>query len=450
MPQSQHGIASKIRKAALSGLLAVVATLFTLLLAELLTMWLYPTIRGNANTWADIYDRLHMINAETELAQGKRFYGKSVEVASLLHPYLGFAMDPQTQLQQRNGKWFHPYSDLGFFRSGTLPIGHNDDTFIVAISGGSVAGQFFNTGGNLALQRALESDPVLRRKKVKVLNYALAGFKQPQELMTLNYLLVLGGHFDLWISLNGFNDIVLPAFENEPNHVAMVYPRGWNLLTQSAVDPVEANLRSVLFTTTAQREHWRTIAARPLLERSALVRAWWDIIDRRLQEKARTLTEQVQARQMRSFDYGPVYLDRDGVGPEFLAQRSLEIWERSTQQMAKLCASNGTTYVVFVQPNQYFKDSKVLNEEEKRIAWAKDGYRPYAEIGYPLLAASAPKLRAEGISVVDLTMIFRDESRTVYSDTCCHLNDLGNEIMGQHMTEEIIRVLREKNSALTQ
>ena len=34
-------------------------------------------------------------------------------------------------------------------------------------------------------------------------------------------------------------------------------------------------------------------------------------------------------------------------------------------------------------------------------------------------------------------MLFRDEPRTVYGDTCCHLNRLGNELMAAEIARAI-------------
>ncbi len=447
MVQSQRGFTSTLRRLGIGAMVALVSTGVALLAVELSTLWIYPKVRGNTSTWADIDNRLHVANVEIELARGKSFAGKAMEAASEIHPYLGFAMDPRAELQQEDGSMFHPYSDLGFFMGGTLPPARGKNEFVVAISGGSVAAHFFNQGGFNQLKKLLRSIPALQSKRIIVKNYALPGFKQPQELMALNYLLVLGAQFDLWISINGFNDMVLPVYENEPAHVAMVYPRGWNLLTESVVEPAEAEFRSAIFTITAQREDWRAFATRPWLTRSAFVRAWWDIVDRRMEEKARELMKEIQAAQSRQIDRGPVSLDATGSGTDRLQRRALEIWEQSTRQMAKLCEANGIQYVVFVQPNQYFKDSKVLNAEEKQIAWAETGYRPYVEAGYPLLVESIPKLRAEGISVVDSTMIFRDEARTVYNDTCCHLNKLGNDLLGEHIAAEIVHLFDEKPEA---
>ena len=55
-----------------------------------------------------------------------------------------------------------------------------------------------------------------------------------------------------------------------------------------------------------------------------------------------------------------------------------------------------------------------------------------------LLQAAAQDMRTEGLPVYDLTGIFRDNTETVYEDACCHLNELGNQIMA----EEILGIIQ--------
>ena len=43
------------------------------------------------------------------------------------------------------------------------------------------------------------------------------------------------------------------------------------------------------------------------------------------------------------------------------------------------------------------------------------------------------ELRKEGIEFHDFTELFKTEARTVYKDSCCHYNDLGNEILVQQI-----------------
>jgi len=43
--------------------------------------------------------------------------------------------------------------------------------------------------------------------------------------MRLNYLLALGARFDLFINLDGFNEVALPPAENIPKGVFLFFPR---------------------------------------------------------------------------------------------------------------------------------------------------------------------------------------------------------------------------------
>lgn len=440
---------SRIQRTAVGGFLIVAGLILALTVAELGTRWLYPVLRSTGDTWANIDQRLDQSDVILELARGNQAAVPAALVSTVAHPYLGFVMDSEVELTSRDGTSVRPYSELGFL-NGCLPPPNRDGAFIIGVSGGSVAAQFMTVGsGAPKLRELLQTDPYFQGKQIEFQNYALPGYKQPQELMTLNYLLVLGAQFDMWISINGFNDVVLPVIENAPAHVSIVYPRSWHLLNQRVVDLMGMNLRSATYAAAHHRDRLRSIVAAEPLRSSAFVRAWWDIADRALEEDTRALAGQVRDWQQQGTDgqsYGPVSLDGAGLDSEFLARRAMEIWKQSSRQMAKLCEANDIEYIQFVQPNQYFKGSKVLNAEEQRFAWTRDGYQPYAEMAYPLLVESLPSLQVEGVPVIDLTMIYRDEERTVYIDSCCHVNDLGNEILGQYFAEEILRAVHAKNT----
>jgi hypothetical protein len=53
-----------------------------------------------------------------------------------------------------------------------------------------------------------------------VLSLAAPDYKQPQALMALKYLLVLGAHFDAIVNFDGVNEIALPESEPAPLGVA--------------------------------------------------------------------------------------------------------------------------------------------------------------------------------------------------------------------------------------
>ena len=113
-------------------------------------------------------------------------------------------------------------------------------------------------------------------------------------------------------------------------------------------------------------------------------------------------------------------------------------WARSSLQMHQVCEANGIEYFHFLQPNQYVPGSKPLHAEEKRLAWSENSlYRKAVERGYPLLIAKGRELRERGVAYTDLSPIFRDNDSFLYLDICCHLNIVGNQLLGERIGQVI-------------
>jgi hypothetical protein len=79
-----------------------------------------------------------------------------------------------------------------------------------------------------------------------------------------------------------------------------------------------------------------------------------------------------------------------------------------------------------------------LTAEERehaiRLDWAGSERIPS---GYPLLIQRGEHLRKMGVRFVDLTSIFADEYRRVYSDFCCHVNQLGADIIARKIARVV-------------
>jgi hypothetical protein len=100
-----------------------------------------------------------------------------------------------------------------------------------------------------------------RGKEIVILSLATGGYKQPQQLMALTYLLALGAHFDLVINVDGFNEVALPAAENVPQGYSPYYPRGWQL----QVGPLDMEQRKLVGRISYQRDR-RAAWAKRFLE----------------------------------------------------------------------------------------------------------------------------------------------------------------------------------------
>jgi hypothetical protein len=51
--------------------------------------------------------------------------------------------------------------------------------------------------------------------------------------------------------------------------------------------------------------------------------------------------------------------------------------------------------------------------------------------GYPMLLARQPELEAAGVEFLDLSGLYAQEQRTMYSDRFCHFNKEGNDILAR-------------------
>src|SRR5262249_42680254 len=104
---------------------------------------------------------------------------------------------------------------------------------IIGLVGGSLAEQFASSALEI-LANDLKESSYFAGKELVFVRLALSGYKQPQQLLAVNYLLTLGGQFDILINIDGYNEVVLPVVENAPNHVFAGFPRSWHLRVTEA------------------------------------------------------------------------------------------------------------------------------------------------------------------------------------------------------------------------
>jgi hypothetical protein len=178
-----------------------------------------------------------------------------------------------------------------------------------------------------------------------------------------------------------------------------------------------------------------------LASSSAFALTLWDALDRG-QEAA--LREEVAELETLLADGGGLAPRVRGpslaIGSENELYRELAaIWERSSVQMDALCAAYGIRYIHALQPNQYWPDSKPLTEEEREVAYYDDSSTAERiPRGYRLLREAGERLRERGVHFVDLTGIFAAERRTVYTDPCCHVNELGARLIAERLAAAIL------------
>lgn len=337
-----------------------------------------------------------------------------------LHPYLGYAVTRKgAGVQGFQGK-FLP----------TEPAGENVSTIL--LTGGSVAAQVWRGGLEGAFNSYLaERGP----RKVRVFPVVAGGFKQPQQLQALSYLLSIGAQFDVVINLDGFNDLVLPYVENARANIYPFYPRSWQsrlVLRSGGADQVTVG--EIAYLRKEQRE-WVRWLQRSILGNSAIAGIAVRGLIASNANRIASLEKHIAVARGKNAPYdlefnGPKYKleTRDQVVAE-----SVNVWARSSVLMSRMARANGTEYYHFLQPNQYVSGSKPFSaDERKHFIQPGHPYGTIAALGYPRLIGKGASLRDQDVVFFDLTQLFKDTADTVYRDTCCHFNKQGvNALIGE-------------------
>jgi hypothetical protein len=355
----------------------------------------------------------------------------------ILHPYLGYVMDPRLARPGIERAGLDPVSvELGFPRNRESVLQAPDPArAVIGIFGGSVA-DILSLSGADALRSALAEAPAFRGREIVLISLAAPGYKQPQALMALNYLLVLGAHFDAVLNLDGVNDLALPESELAPLGVAPFYPRGWYTRAADLSPELRVALGHVARLEELRRERARFFSHAPL-RFSLTAGLTWSVLDRRLASRAAAAES---ALLVLPTGRNPQAQGPRLAGDEDVESRAVSVWRQSSLQMARLCESLGMPYFHFLQPNQYVPGSKPMHEEERRIAFREDSpMRLPIERGYARLREAGKALAAEGVAFTDLSEVFREVTEPVYIDDCCHLAAPGNQLLGAAIGRSMAR-----------
>jgi hypothetical protein len=388
---------------------------------------------AEAASWFAINDFFNE-SLDTYRESQKQLAGSGVALGSCnetIHPYLGWVMNPDVDPGLDLGGRHVPVNRFGFLDDEWDFPRRSERRLIVGILGGSVAWQM-SVLGETALRETLADNPVWRDREIRLVRIAMPGYKQPQTLMALNYLLALGAEFDVIVNIDGYNEIALAAGENDGS-VFAAYPRSWNARTQDIVDPrVFALSFHVLEARAARQELARNIRGSGLAW-SPTVNLIWSIRDKLWQNRFVELGDELRrSRASLGIGFASAGPPQLYAGKSEMYGHLRDVWRNCTLQIDRLCRGTGTVYVHVLQPNQYLPGSKPMGPAERKVAVIDNqGYGQAIAKGYPLLIREGDRLRQQGVRFVDLTMLFADVDRPIYVDPFCHCNREGNEMLAR-------------------
>jgi hypothetical protein len=367
----------------------------------------------------------------------------------LLHPFRGWSLRKGSKPQQRltfEGKGrrnqFGFISKIDDYRS----LAPSD--FVIGIFGGSVATGIANRGGDEITDQVVRARPDLAGK-VRIVNLATGSYKQPQQLMTLSEMILLGVPFDYVVNIDGLNEVGLGAKDAQTGHHPLFPAQGQ---MQALVDIARGAPTDAFLEASAEILRHRRSAHR--IESHATD---WAFSFRLVQSVAGALViyhhrradeieAGLQSLLAQDSDHGlmasiPDPCLRSEAGcPDLIA----DIWERASRLMAAEASSVGAGYLHALQPSQYVPGSKRLTDREREVAYASGSrWMMSVQQGYPLLTDRARSLTARGIDFLDLTPVFARVTDTVYVDALGHPNLNGYRMLGERIGERIAERLRE-------
>lgn len=378
-----------------------------------------------------------------------------------VHPFRGWSFRPGTDiseglalLSQRRGRGEGPsawalersrVNQFGFFSAIEDYRTLEEERYVVAVFGGSVAGAVVTSGGP-ALVAALESRFPELAGRVVVVSLAAPAYKQPQQLIVLMEMALLGVPLDLVVNLDGFNEADAGRRDaREGFHPLYPSRRQYELSVGLAerVPSDEAILgaAAVLTEKRAEREILDWSADSGLARSSQLVRAAAGALALRHRARAHTLEALLQAsvaRDRRGASGG--LLDAPCLGPDGDCRALVaELWANASLLMHAVAREMGAEYVHVLQPNQYVEGSKPLSDEERRLAWTPESEKARnAREGYPFLQERGAFLRGRGVAFHDLTGLFAETPESVYLDPCCHYNARGNARVAEAIAGRVL------------
>lgn len=335
-----------------------------------------------------------------------------------LHPYLGYVLDYGTD----------PNSNVLGFDDTQMPIKDNKNTYVVGIVGGSVANLYSKYEKDSLIKKL--SNLGLSDKKIVFYSFALGGYKQPQQLMTLQYLLSLGYKFDLIINIDGFNEAALSYSENYLEDISSYFPRSWNYYSRRFFDQQTISLINKIEALKSKRGYYASFPLGLGLIPNAILEKAYSDSQRDLARRLKELDKSYQTKGPEPY----MHLNEKKAVNEIV-----NVWFNSALQMSRIAKINNFIYMEFLQPNQYLPNTKPFNKVElKKYVNLKNPYSQATRIIYPKIIDKVPELKEQGVSVFDLTNIFVGERGQIYIDDCCHYNRRGYSLM----TDGILKALK--------
>jgi hypothetical protein len=314
------------------------------------------------------------------------------------------------------------------------------ETYDVLILGGSVA-ELFGRMGSKAMIEALRRDPRFRDRPIRVHDYALAGYKQPQQAAMLAYLFEMGHRPDAVVNLDGFNEAAL-GWENAKLGTNPSFPHIPHWSEAGTTLRSEGDLLEYLYTVRTRQNRARAFGAWFLgsgLWKSCFLDHAGTILLQRLrrgyEHSYGALVDQIRTGSNDPALRGPPFDPSD----EAVRRAILAGWIEGSTNLQGMCAQRKIPYLHVLQPTLHDAGSKTPTAKEIETSHLEPAWIEAVHDLYPRFREAGKELEGRGIRFLDASAIFRDHPEDLYYDGC-HFGQRGNDILGLAIGEELAKI----------
>lgn len=349
-----------------------------------------------------------------EFQEFKKRFSKNEKKIIYPHPYYGYGGYSLFSLKNNLGNNDEPI----FFK---IPREINSDDIKILILGGSVATHLSlnDSEDNFEInEQTYDKYDIFEKtinqnfntQRFKIYNAAIPGGKQPQQLFKLNYLLLNGYQFDYVINLDGFNEIALTTSENIPIKNNVIYPRQYSRQIKAFNKDISCIKKS--------NKSIKNSSIFPMLELNNLYNIY------NCHKKIYGLKNDIDEdfSNLSKFKEENIQIKMDKI---------VKLWTKSSHMIFDLSEIYKFKYIHILQPNQYYRASKIMTDDEKKFSNFKK-YKIPIEKFYKNLKTDKLMINYK----FDARNVFLTNNETLYRDYCCHLNNKGMFILSKKIIEE--------------
>ncbi|MBD0310141.1 MAG: hypothetical protein ICV80_19150, partial [Microcoleus sp. T1-bin1] len=281
-------------------------------------------------------------------------------IVERLHPFFGYVMKPGAFT---NEKLKLKVNKHGFFSLYEYPfVKTNKNQVIIGVFGGSVANNFaVDEYITRRLSNKLKAYPEFANKEIIVLNFGNGGYKQPQQLLVLNYFLALGQELDLVINIDGFNEVALSNLNNKAQvEIGMPSVQHIQPLTGLANNTLSPFAMSSIVQINENKKQLKAGIDKLQTCQLALCHAVTSLEVKQLvnnyQQAVVKYDSQVKQSNLDTANSSIVYIPKaDSVFEDAAAfDKMASMWYKSSIGMNQILSSRNIKYFHFIQPNQYY------------------------------------------------------------------------------------------------